>query len=195
MRRLWFGGSFDPIHHGHLITARAVAESAGFDRVVLVPNNQSPLKLIEPHRGTAFDRLQMCQLAVAGDPLFEVDDIELRRDSPSYTVDTVLELASKINERVTWLIGIDSLSHLPRWHRWSELLPLADFLVTGRPGTEIDWSALPPEVANLRSSVVPGPLIEISSTDIRARVKAGRSIRNLVPATVGEYISARSLYR
>jgi nicotinate-nucleotide adenylyltransferase len=194
MRRVWFGGSFDPIHHGHLITARAVAESAGFDRVVLVPNNQSPLKLLATDRATPGDRLEMCRLAVTGDPLFEVDDLELRRDPPSYTCDTVVELGSKMNDRVTWLIGSDSVPNLPGWHRWQELLSVARFLVMGRPGDAVDWSALPPEVATLRSAVVPTPLIQISSTDIRQRVKAGRSVRNLVPPAVGEYIRRRGLY-
>ena len=192
MRRLWFGGSFDPIHLGHLITARAVAEIAGFDRVVLVPNNRSPLKLA----GTVFsdgpDRLAICRLAVAGDPLFEVDDRELRRPAPSYTIDTVLELLKVQSGPVHWLIGSDSIPNLSRWHRWQELLSLASLVVMGRPGASGDWSGLPAEIAALRSSVVTAPLIDISATNIRARVAAGRSIRNLVPDAVEQYIRQKS---
>jgi nicotinate-nucleotide adenylyltransferase len=195
MRRLWFGGSFDPIHHGHLITARAVAETAGFDRIVLVPNSKSPMKLQQSGGARGTDRLAMCWAAVEGDPIFEVDGLELDRDPPSYTVDTVAELIRRTEEPVTWLIGSDSVPTLPGWHRWPVVLSTARFLVMGRPGAQIDWASLPSEVAALRSAVVPAPLIDISSTGIRARVAAGRSIRNLVPEAVERYIGLNGLYR
>jgi nicotinate-nucleotide adenylyltransferase len=195
MRRIWFGGSFDPIHHGHLIAARAVAESAGFEHVVLVPNSKSPMKLHQSGGASAIDRLAMCRAATVGDPLFEVDGLELDRDPPSYTVDTVAELIRRTGEPISWLIGADSVAGLPGWHRWAAVLSTARFLVMGRPGTRIDWASLPPAVAKLQSDTVSVPLIDISSTDIRQRVASGRSIRNLVPRAVERLISEKGLYR
>src|SRR5215204_3176269 len=92
MRRLCFGGSFNPIHHGHLICARAAAEAAGFERVVLIPSALPPHKLDDTELASSTDRLAMCRLAVEGDPWFEVEDIELIRKGPSYTIDTAREL-------------------------------------------------------------------------------------------------------
>src|SRR2546430_1034995 len=102
---LYFGGSFNPIHHGHLITARAVAETLGYFRVVLVPSAQAPHKPVSADMADAQHRLAMCQRAVAGSNLFTVSDIEFRRAGPSYTIDTVLELKRQGAKEVHWLIG------------------------------------------------------------------------------------------
>src|SRR5262249_25318255 len=100
MARLWFGGSFNPIHHAHLIGARAVAEARGHEKVVLVPSYQPPHKLLGHDMAPAEDRLAMCQLAVEGSTMFEVDDLELRRGGPSFTIDTVRELKRRWNSQV-----------------------------------------------------------------------------------------------
>src|SRR3954469_12040258 len=104
MARLWFGGSFNPIHHAHLICARAAAEARGMERVVLVPTYQPPHKLLTAEIAAAEDRLAMCHLAAAGSDLFEVSDVELERGGPSFTIDTVRELKRQGHPEVHWLI-------------------------------------------------------------------------------------------
>ena len=194
MDTLWFGGSFNPIHVGHLLCARAVAESAGFGRVVLVPNAQSPHKQSFTDLAPAIDRLAMCRLATAGDALFDVDGRELERSGPSYTIDTVGELRREGVPRPAWLIGADQLLALPSWHRAAALLTDARLVVMARLGWPIAWDQVPPPFAALQQSVVAIPQLEISATDIRRRVAAGRSIRHLVPDAVADYIAIRRLY-
>src|SRR5579864_6055283 len=121
MGTLYFGGSFNPIHYGHLICARAVAEASGSDRLVLIPTAQSPHKPGFGDAAPAIHRLQMCRLAVKEQPLFEVSDIELGRGGPSYTIDTAAELATRGEHPIRWLIGADMLLDLPHWHRAAEL--------------------------------------------------------------------------
>jgi nicotinate-nucleotide adenylyltransferase len=195
MPSIYFGGSFNPIHHGHLICARAVAEAAGYDRVVLVPTSQSPHKPVTPELAPASDRLQMCRLAIADDKLFEVDDIELKRPGPSYTIDTVRELARRTGGPPHWLIGADMLLYLPKWHRVPELLAETNFIVMARPGWTVDWSTLPPEFRALQNNVVEAPMIDIRATDLRQRVATDRSIEYFTPPAVCTYIRDRRLYR
>ena len=191
------GGSFDPPHLGHLITARLAAEAAGFQGVRLVVAARSPFKT--GGYASTPDRLAMTRAAVHGDPFFFVDDRELRRDGPSYTADTASQLRDEMAAVPAWLIGADLLPGLPRWHRAAELLAdpptLLRFVVMRRPGHPIDWDALPPEVRHLRTSVVEVPQIDLSSTTIRNRVAAGRSIRHMVPDSVADLIDRRNLYR
>jgi nicotinate-nucleotide adenylyltransferase len=194
MRTLWYGGSFNPIHLGHLICARSVAESAGFDRVVLVPSSQPPHKSADTGIAAAEDRLAMCRLAVANDPLFEVDNIEMRRSGPSYTLDTARQLKTFGHAEISWLIGADMALHLPRWHQPAKLLAEVNFVLMARPGWELDWKTLPPEFHHLELKVVKAPLVEISSTQIRDRLGKGLSIRYLTPDTVIDYIHTNKLY-
>jgi nicotinate-nucleotide adenylyltransferase len=194
MRRLWFGGSFNPIHFGHLLCARAVAEAGGFDRLVLVPSNQPPHKSGDRSLAPALDRLEMCRLAVSGDSFFEVDDLELNRSGPSYTIDTVNILRARGESDVSWLIGADMVKSLPGWHKSDELLAATRFVLMARPGWSVDWNALPPEVQKLHSVVVAAPLFEVSSTEIRHRLNSGRSIRYMTPDSVVNYIRAHLLY-
>jgi nicotinate-nucleotide adenylyltransferase len=194
MRTLWFGGSFNPIHHGHLACARAVAEACGFARVVLVPNQQSPHKAGVANIPPAADRLAMVRLAVARDPLFSVDDLETARPGPSYTLDTVRTLAARGNPVVHWLIGADHVASLPQWHEADTLLAATSFIVMARPGWTFDWSALPLPFRSLQQRVVTAPLLEISSTDLRRRLRQGRSVRYLTPDPVIQYIQERRLY-
>lgn len=202
MPSLYFGGSFNPVHHGHLRCAEAVAAQAGYDRVVLIPSARPPHKPNSPDLAPAADRLAMCRLAIterarasSASPVFEVSDIETRRSGPSYTIDTVAELRAAGEREVSWLIGADMLMHLPHWHRPLDLLRDAHFVITARPGWGIDWSALPPEYRHLKDRVVPAPLLDISSTEVRHRVRQNLPIDHLVPPSVARYIEERQLYR
>ena len=196
------GGSFDPVHHAHLICARAVAEAVAVGRVVLVPAAQPPHK-----KGTvasAEDRLAMLRLAVAGDDLFEIDDVELRRGGASYTYDTLAAIrARRPGARLHWVIGADMLRDLHLWRRVNEVLEMAELLVMVRPPWDREMEQtfaalagrLGSEVADrLRRHVVPTPLVDISSTEVRRRVAAGLSIRYLVSEAVRDYIERRGLY-
>ena len=194
MRCLCFGGSFNPIHHGHLIGARAVAEAAGFDQVILIPSALPPHKLGASAMAPAEHRLAMCRLAVEGDSMFEVDDLELTRKGPSYTIDTARHLRARGWQEVHWLIGADTVPLLPEWHEPDALLNEVSFVVMARPGHEIQWEKLPPALRTLRSNVVSAPLIDIRATELRRRVAAGQSIRYLTPPPVCDYIAARRLY-
>ena len=194
MRTLCFGGSFNPVHHGHLACAQAVAEAAGFDRVVLIPNQQSPHKAGVAETAPAAHRVALCRLAVAGDPLFAVDDLETARPPPSYTIDTVRQLKRADGSPVHWLIGADQVASLPLWHEADALLAEAKFVVMARPGWTFDWTALPPPFRPLRDAVVTAPLLQISSTDLRRRLREGRSIRYLTPDAVVNYLHQHRLY-
>jgi nicotinate-nucleotide adenylyltransferase len=194
MKRLILGGSFNPIHHGHLICARAVAEQLGFQRLTLIPTGQPPHKPGSATLASPDDRLNMTRLAIEKDPLFEVNDLELQRQGPTYTLDTVRELVAAGANKVHWLIGADMLMYLPKWHKPLELLREVHFVVIARPGWEIDWAALPPDFRHLRDNVVEAPLIDIRASDIRARIAAGKPIRYLTPDAVCDYIEQHRLY-
>jgi len=196
-----YGGSFDPIHHGHLIASRGIAEQLHLSKVVLIPALQPPHKtnrtISEPQH-----RLAMARLAVEGDPLFEVSDIELHRPGPSYTIDTVMAFRQALGPAVDlfWIIGADSLPELPTWRRIAELVQLAKIVTAARPG----WTPPPRETLAatggpaaaqmLLNHCCPTPRIDISSSDIRDRVRSGRSIRYLVPSEVASYIQSQRLY-
>ena len=199
MPSLYFGGSFNPIHHGHLRCAQAVAEKASYDRVVLIPSARPPHKPDNPELASPQDRLAMCQLAIdergGASPPFLVSDIETRRSGPSYTIDTVAELKSRGETDVHWLIGADMLLYLPKWHRPLDLLREAHFVVMARPGWTIDWNALPSEFRHLQDHVVAAPAIEMSGTEIRRRVRQNLPIEHLVPRAVARYIDSHHLYR
>lgn len=195
MRRLCFGGSFNPIHAAHLICARAVAESGGFERVVLVPSALPPHKLETTELAAPEDRLQMCRLAVAGDALFEVSEIEIARPGPSYTIETARALRRQGWDRVSWLIGADMVRILPNWHQAAALLREVELVIMARPGWSMDWGQLPEAFRGLAANVVEAPLIDLSATMLRRRVAAGRSIRYLTPDSVCDYVVARGLYR
>lgn len=195
MRKICFGGAFNPIHHGHLICARAAAEALGAASVVLIPANQSPLKKPEADVASAKQRLDMCQIAVEGIWGFEVDDRELGRSGPSYTIDTVRELRQEGWESVAWLIGADQVMALPKWREGTELMKLAHLVVVARPGWQLDWTKLPGEFQALAGRVVSAPAIDISSTDIRRRVGRGEPIDFLTPPAVCRYIAEHGLYR
>jgi len=184
MRLGIFGGSFDPIHHGHLILARAAREELGLERILFIPAHQSPHKT-DAKPATAQDRLAMIQLALAGEDGFAATDLELHRPPPSYTVETLRELKiSHPHDEFVLLIGADNVPKFDTWREPDEIRRLAQLAVLDRARHETphDW----PVVRRL---------IDISSTDLRARVAAGRSIRYLTPGAVCDYIKAKGLYR
>ncbi|MCL2329909.1 MAG: nicotinate-nucleotide adenylyltransferase [Phycisphaerae bacterium] len=197
-----FGGTFDPIHHGHLLAARAVAEQLSLDRVVFVPAPNPPHK-IGHELSDAADRLEMVRRAIEGEPRFEVSDIEIRRSGPSYTVLTVQEYRQLVGPGVplVWIIGGDSLPELHSWYRVSELVQLCRVVTAVRPSYEMPeltalQGCLPgPMLEQLKQDVLATPRIDISSTDIRRRIRDGRPIRYLLPDRVIEYIQSRGLYR
>lgn len=199
---LLFGGSFDPIHLGHLIVSRHVAEQLSIPRVVLIPGARPPHKP-DHVLASAPDRLAMCRLGVADEPRFEISDWELGRPGPNYTLHTVEHFRSVAPPRAAlyWLIGMDSLSELGTWYHAGELVQACTIVTAARPGfaapdtVALARSFAPPQAEHLRRHIVEGPRIDISGTDIRARVRAGRSIRYLVPEQVRQYIEERSLYR
>jgi nicotinate-nucleotide adenylyltransferase len=137
----------------------------------------------------------MCREAVKNDAQFEVSDIELQRDGPSYTIDTVRQLKREGWKQVHWLIGADMLQILPQWREPEALIDEAKLLIMARPGWNIDWDKLPAAYRSLAGNVVTTPLISISATDIRHRQRAGLSIDYFVPQAVAEYVRGHRLYQ
>lgn len=199
---LLFGGSFDPIHFGHLIVSRFVAEHLGIDRVILIPGASPPHKRA---RGLApaGDRLAMCRLAVDGDPDFEVSDWEAGQAGLNYTLRTVRRFRDVLgpDTGLHWLIGMDSLLELGTWYRVGELVDSCTIVTAARPRYEnpnlsqLRGPLSPAQLDKLAQHTLESPWIDISATDIRARVRAGRSIRYLVPEAVCQYIAERRLYQ
>jgi nicotinate-nucleotide adenylyltransferase len=196
-----FGGTFDPIHLGHLVMAEQCREQARLDQVLFIPAARPPHKLDQST--TAWrQRVEMLQLALAGQPAFRVDELEKDRPGPSYTVDTLGELQRRSPDSTLHLIlGADCLPDLPAWHEPVKIFELAKVLVVARPGWTI-WS-----VEKLRAELhlplghplsfqmVAVPLIDIASRDLRQRAHEGRSIRYLVPRAVECYIEMHAVYR
>jgi nicotinate-nucleotide adenylyltransferase len=182
-----FGGSFDPVHVGHLIAAEAAGEALDA-RVRFVPARVQPFK--RPAQGATPDqRADMLDLAVAGNPRLAVERIELTLPAPSYTVRTLQALAEREpGNRFTLLLGADAAAELHAWFEVDALPALADVVVFARPG-----ASLPRHPAIRR--VVPVPAVDVSATLIRERVRQARSIRYLVPDAVRDYIAAHGLYR
>lgn len=194
-QKICLGGSFNPIHHGHLLCARAVAEAVGAKKVVLFPTGIAPHKQHATEVAPIVDRLEMCHRAVAEAADFELDDRETLRAGPSYTIQTVRELRKEGCGEIAWIIGADLLAGLPNWHEAQLLLNEVKFIVMARPGWSFDWGSLPGEFQKLREQVVQVPQIDISGTDIRRRVKDGLPIDFLTPPGVCDYIRKQNLYR
>jgi nicotinate-nucleotide adenylyltransferase len=197
-----YGGSFNPIHHGHLIIARSVAEAFELDRVILLPSHTPPHK--PGHRlAPASCRADMVKLAITGEPLFEFSDHDLTCAGPSYTVKTVDHFRNALpaGTELFWIIGADSLAELHTWYRVSDLVASCRIVTALRPGSETD--DVPelrklidgPTVDQILADVARTPRIDISATDIRHRVATGRSIRYLVPDAVAHYITDTGLYQ
>ncbi len=181
---LVLGGAFDPPHIGHLVIADWICDEIGMDRVIFIPYFRNRYK--EPVAPPG-DRLEMVRLATEGWDRFVVDDRELKRGGISYTIDTVEELLSEGIEEVYWIVGEDSVESLTSWKDWEKLVKLVKFVVAPRGGARrIEKDYIIYSTA---------PRIDVSSSVIRERVKAGRSIRALVPERVWRYIEEKRLYR
>jgi nicotinate-nucleotide adenylyltransferase len=191
------GGTFNPPHLGHLVCAQEAYIQLELERVILIPARQPPHKPVEDEPGPEH-RLELCRLAVDGDPRFEVSEIELNREGPSYTVDTLSLLHSSTPDTDLYLIlGGDIAAGLPDWHEPERVLELATVAVAKRRGT-------PRELVERSLARIPGgqrtrffqmPRIGVSSTFVRERVRAGQPIRYLVPDPVAGYIADKELYR
>ncbi|MCU5774130.1 nicotinate-nucleotide adenylyltransferase [Erwiniaceae bacterium BAC15a-03b] len=205
-----FGGTFDPIHFGHLRPVEALARQVGLQQVTLLPNN------VPPHRpqpeASPAQRVAMVRLAIADLPLFHLDERELQRSTPSWTADTLAELRAERGDQqpLAFIIGQDSLLSLHKWHRWQDLLSLCHLLVCKRPGyaTQMEnarqqqWldSHLTQDARALQRQpaglifLADTPLVAISATEIRQRRQHGQSCDDLLPAAVTAYINREGLY-
>jgi nicotinate-nucleotide adenylyltransferase len=178
-----YGGTFDPVHHAHLILARDTLEKLGLNEVIFVPAAFSPLKKSAPVASGEL-RLAMLRAAIKGESKFSVDACELRRPPPSYTIDTVEELRRRTSHTAIYcLIGEDNVDRLTNWHRFPELEKMVHFIVLDRTGQP-----------RIHSYPVIERKIDISATEIRKRVASGRSISYLVPPAVEEIICREKLY-
>lgn len=213
--RICYGGTFDPVHNGHLAVARAARDVAGA-QVFLLPAADPPHK--GPTHANAQQRARMLDLALAGETGLKVDRRELYREGPSYTIDTLLELRAELGDDVpiAWLIGGDSLNQLHTWHRWNELFAHAHILAVQRPGSHVDQETLARSAPLVEAEVAPRwrtldalrespagglavlPLRELrpeSSTELRRRIAAGDDgWQDRVPPSVAGYIDRHDLY-
>jgi nicotinate-nucleotide adenylyltransferase len=179
-----YGGTFDPLHHAHLILAREALEALDLERVIFVPAAASPLKKSVPVASGEI-RLSMLRAAIEGEIGFAVDDCELRRPAPSYTIDTVEDICQRERDATIYcLIGEDNVGKLPKWRRFADLEKMAHFVVLDRTGKQPAH----------RYPVIHRK-IDVSATEIRKRVASGLSIRYFVPQAVEEIIRREKLYR
>jgi nicotinate-nucleotide adenylyltransferase len=191
------GGTFNPPHLGHLVCGQEAYIQLELERVILIPARQPPHKPIDEEPGPEH-RLELCRLAVEGDPRFAVSELELNRDGPSYTVDTLSSLHSSTPDTDLYLIlGGDIAAGLPGWHEPERVLSLATVAVAKRRGTprELVEQSLAQLQGGERTRFFHMPRIGVSSTFIRQRVRARQSIRYLVPDEVAGYIAEQGLYR
>lgn len=193
-----FGGSFNPIHYGHLMICEYIKEEMGLDKVIFIPTGNPPHKELDL---SAKDRYEMVRLAISPNPDFEISDIETTRVKKSYTVDTIREL-KKIykEEKLYFLIGLDSLFQLKTWMKIGDLSQEIEFVVALRPGY-LDREEVNKEIDFLRENfgtkvnLIKTPLYEISSTDLRDRIREGKSLRYLIPKKVLDYIEESGFYK
>ncbi len=193
------GGTFDPVHNGHLAIAESVMSGVGLDEVIFMPASQTPLKedcdiLAAEHR------VEMVKLAIEGIPCFKLSMIEMERGGPSYTIDTIVELKNIVEEEdaIFFIMGCDSLAGISRWKEPGRLIRVCRLVAVPRPGIDIpDLTSLENEVPGISENVIilDGPHIDISATEIREKVSEGLPISNLVPRPVEEYIKQHGLYR
>ncbi len=192
------GGTFDPIHMGHLLLAEQARDQLALQQVLFVPAGSPPHKPAQP---VTLDhhRLAMVERAIAGHPAFAVSRVDLDRSGPSYTVDTLQLLRAEWGPaaQLYFILGADSLVELSTWHQPQRVLDQARLAVAERPGIEIDLPALEKELPGLAATIdwLSMPQVEISARDIQRYVRAGRSIRYQVPAAVETYIYKHGLYR
>ena len=196
MRLGILGGTFDPVHLGHLAAAEAAVDCAELDQVVFVPTGTPPHR--PPAMASGEQRLEMCRLATAGDPRFTVSNIELQRTGPSYTLDTLLAMRGENPHAELFLVlGWDAASQLRSWYRPDEVLALAPIVVVTRPGraapsvADVKTAGLDPD----RVLLCPRATPPVSGSELRRDLTAGRSVSGRVPEAVERYISAHHIYR
>ena len=193
------GGTFDPIHVGHLMTAEAVRDEYHLDKVIFIP------AAVPPHKQNqdvteAMHRYVMTVLATCSNPNFEVSDIEMNRPGPSYTIDTIRELLERFGEDTEFyfITGADAIQEIHTWDRIEELLEMCHFIGASRQGCLPDGNQIKASFGELGKRKIhrlETPELEISSTDIRNRIKKGYSIKYIVPTAVEQYIYKQGLYR
>jgi nicotinate-nucleotide adenylyltransferase len=204
------GGTFDPIHFGHLTTAQAAQTALQLDRVRFVPAAHPPHRTDSP-RADGYHRLEMIRLAIGDEPDWEVSDYELERAGPSYTADTLAALHHDGFEPsdLFFITGADAFAEIATWHRYPAVLDAAHFVVVRRPGTSLDGlhERLPelvarmttptdrPDLGRPRIILIDAPTADVSSTTIRHRISRGEPIDGLVPPAVAAYIAQNQLYR
>lgn len=190
------GGTFDPIHHGHLSAASEVAHALQLDEVLFVPTGQ-PWQKADRVVSPGEDRFQMCVRATERDPRFSVSRVDLDRPGPTYTRDTLLDLREQYDDDASlfFITGADAMAHILGWHRAEELFALAHFVGVDRPGYSDPADAVLSRFPEGAVTLVEVPALAISSTDCRTRVAAGRPVDYLVPEAVVQYIDDHHLYR
>ncbi|MBN2127885.1 MAG: nicotinate (nicotinamide) nucleotide adenylyltransferase [Sedimentisphaerales bacterium] len=197
-----FGGTFDPIHLGHATVAEAAARQIEAEKVIFIPAKCSPLKGFAPRAGDA-DRLRMIELTLADNETFLVSDCELHRPAPSYTLDTVRHFKKEYGPATTvhWLLGADSIDDLVHWYGIEDLIDECSVTTMQRAGYETpDFDRFEPawgaqRVGKLKRNVVQTPLIDVSSTEIRKRLRSGSNVEGMLHPDVIEYVNERGLYR
>ncbi len=189
-----FGGTFDPVHNGHITIAKWLRGAVNAERVIMIPAGDPYLRTVPPIAST-YDRLHMVQLAVAGEPGIEVSDIDAVRAGPTYSIDTVRDMRRVYGSDAEYLlaVGIDAANSLHRWHRYDDLADACTFLIIERPGISLDPTLeLPPQ-----SIVLRGPMMPISASSIRGLYASGRAdaAAECIPDPVHTYIIERGIYR
>lgn len=198
---LLFGGTFDPVHNGHVRVAEVAAEHLNAQQVIFIPVRRSPHKNFTP-LAADHDRLKMIQLAIASLPNFTVSDCEFKRPEPSYTIDTVEYFRCQIekNIRLYWLVGADAVQDILYWHRIDELIDKCNLAIMQRGGfPSPDLSPLEKQlgkkrVEKLKADMINTPSISLSSTEIRKRLAEGEDVGDMVCAEVMRYIAKNGLY-
>lgn len=193
-----YGGTFDPIHMGHLAIAEEVRWALRLDQLHLVPAARQPFKEAG-HHASPDQRLEMVRRACATNPAFLPSAIEIHRPPPSFTIETITQLRAQLgpDPEIFFILGADAARDLPQWRRSDEIIRLARLAIVGRPGYQIDLAALDRSLpgAAERSTALEGPMLDISSTDLRRRLAEGRPVRYQIPDPVLAYILAEGLYR
>ena len=192
------GGTFDPVHNGHLVVAEVARERLNLAEVIFVPAGQPWLKADKPIT-PAKHRLEMLRLSLADKPYFKLSTMEIERAGPSYTIDTIIELRSKINagDELFFILGQDNLAQLPQWREPSRLIQLCYLVAVPRPGSpRPNLKTLEASLPGILQRVVlmDEPQVDISASEIRERVGRGLSVRHLVPEPVNRYIKENRLY-
>jgi len=192
------GGTFDPIHNGHLAVAEEVKRRLGLDEVIFVPAGSPWLRAQTPLSAAAH-RAQMVRLAIAGRPCYRLSPVEIERAGPSYTVDTINQLRAQLGpeDELLFILGWDNLAELPRWHQPAQLVKACSLVAVPRPGySRPDLELLKALVPGLDESliVLTAPRVDISASLVRERVGRGLSVRELVPGPVADYIQEQGLY-